>query len=73
MQIFVKTLTGAHITLDVEPTDHIADVKVKIQEKARILSTKQHLTAGGKQLQDEKILQDYPIHKNSTIHVHLRF
>ena len=33
MQIFVKTLTGKHITLEVEPTDRIEDVKAKIQEK----------------------------------------
>ena len=31
MQIFVKTLTGKTITLEVEPSDSIENVKAKIQ------------------------------------------
>jgi small subunit ribosomal protein S27Ae len=36
MKIFLKTLGGRHITLELEATDRIGDVKAKIQDKERI-------------------------------------
>ena len=72
MQIFVKTLTGKTITLDVTPDDSVASIKEQIHRKEGIPPEHQRLVFAGKQLSDENTIADYNVQKESTIHLVLR-
>jgi ubiquitin len=71
MQIFVKTTTGKTITLDVEGSDLIENVKAKIQDKEGFAPEIQKLTFNHIFLEDDRTLADYSILKESTLYLNL--
>ena len=69
MQIFVKTSQGKTLTLDVESSDSVENVKQKVQDKIGLVPDLQHLVFAGKELEDGRQLSDYDVQREATIHL----
>jgi hypothetical protein len=72
MRIFIKNLIGNIISFDINSTDTIYDIKYKIQEKDGILVEYQRLNFNGKQLYNERTLEDHNIQNDDTLYLYLR-
>ena len=71
-QIFVRTLTGKTLTIEVASDLTIEELKEKISKKTEIEPAEQRLIYAGKDLQDDRILSDYGIQKEQTVHLMMR-
>ena len=71
-QIFIKTINGKTITLSIQENELVADIKTKVQEKEHIPADQQILTYKGKNLENDKTLDDYNIKKGDTLHLSTR-
>lgn len=72
MQLFMKTLTGKHLWVDVETSDTMGEVKKKLQAKEGIPAELIRFIMGGKQLDDQNTVLEYGLHKDYPLHIVLR-
>ncbi|KAA6379107.1 MAG: putative Ubiquitin [Streblomastix strix] len=71
-EIFVKTLTGKTLTLQVRQTDTVLQVKQKIQELERVPPCQQRLVFARREMEDDQSLQDYNVQRDATMHLVMR-
>jgi ubiquitin-like protein Nedd8 len=69
LMVKVKTLTGKEIEVDIEPSDSIARIKERVEEKEGIPPVQQRLIFGGKQMADDKAAREYGVEGGSVLHL----
>ena len=72
VQVFVKTLTGKTVTLDVGASDTVELVKATVEGKLGVPAVVQRLLFEGKQLEDGRAVSSYGVRQHSTLHLVLR-
>ena len=72
MKVFVAMLSGRSITIEVDSSDTVANIKAKVQDREGVRPEDQRLLFHGKQLEDEYTLQDYQVMNSSTLHLVMR-
>jgi ubiquitin len=72
LQVFVKTVTGKTMTVDVQPTDTVDTVRQAIQTKEGIPSNHQRLIFNGRQLKQEETIAESGLQNHSQVHMVLR-
>ena len=72
MEVFVKTLTGQTLTLEVATTDLVHTVKEQVARRTRVPPCQQRLSYAGRQLEDLRALSDYNVRADTTMHLALR-
>lgn len=69
LQVFLKTLTGKTITLEISPSDLVQDVKAQIEKREGVPAEEQRLVFAAKHLEDGHLVSEYDIKKDSTLHL----
>ena len=69
MRLFIKTLTGKTITIEVDPTATVAEAKEKITQVEGIPAHMQQLIFSGMTLAEDRVLGSYNIQRESTVHL----
>jgi hypothetical protein len=72
MQIFLRAVSGNTLTLEVEPSTLVEQLKRQIQDKEGIPLQQQRVVYAGKQLENNRAVSDYNIEKESTLYLLLR-
>lgn len=73
MKIYIKTLDGKTIQMDIKEDNTIRDIKNNIENTTGILSERQRLFFAGKELDFDRTVKYYNIKDESTIHLILNY
>lgn len=70
--IFVKMLTGKTLTLEYKPKESVIEFKQRVMHQEGIPIEQQRMIFAGVQLENDRLLSDYNVKEESTLHLVLR-